>query len=341
VAKQNDGDGFLNLGYMYGNGLGVEKDASKAFELYMRAAKLGVVNAMLNVALDYANGRGVEEDLDKANQWYLKAAEAGNERAMFNLGCNYEYGHGVAKNWDKAQKWYEKAAEKGNKDAEFRMKFSHLILKECESPVKDDAVVVFRRISGTVLDHKRNSETHVSSYGGGGYVGRYGGHVAAAQVESHVTTTDDFWVEDEYGNETHVSFINRDIILRAGQKVTIISMFFGEESDGEYKLLVNHSDGNVHRFKSISLDKKVEGMLEPAGIRKLNPIVAALFAGCIFVLFEFQLQQILFPIVLVGMLTALVWMLALRSNFSESKRTVSSRIISHLTSIEAWVKSSG
>jgi len=251
AAEQNYSDALLSLGWMYDMGRGVEKDPSKGHDLYIQSAELGNSTAMNNVGLNYENGRsGVEKDLVKANEWYLKAAEAGNERAMFNLGSSYEYGTGFTKNWEEAKKWYLKAAEKGNKEADFRAQFRMFNMYDCGDYEKKVRHIKFYRTYGTVLEHKRSSETHVSSSGGGGYVGKYGGHVEAAQIHSKVITTDDIWIETGNGNEEKISLTNYDVALRSGQKISIFHAILEGEKNGPYMCLVNHSDGQTHWLKS-------------------------------------------------------------------------------------------
>jgi hypothetical protein len=49
--------------------------------------------------------------------------------------------------------------------------------------------LTFSCITGVVQGgQEKRSETHVSSSGGGGYVGKHGGHVGAPEVRSTVTT---------------------------------------------------------------------------------------------------------------------------------------------------------
>lgn len=45
--------------------------------------------AAYNLGLMYTNGQGVEKDYAKAAGWYAKAADHGDQRAQFNLGLLY------------------------------------------------------------------------------------------------------------------------------------------------------------------------------------------------------------------------------------------------------------
>ncbi|RHZ79915.1 hypothetical protein Glove_140g68 [Diversispora epigaea] len=101
------------VAYCYDNGLGVEKNEEKAFELYLKSAEKGNIPAQSNVGLCYEYGTGITKDEVKGFQWNLKSALAGNINAMFNVGCSYDNGIGVCKDEKEAFKWYLEAAEKG------------------------------------------------------------------------------------------------------------------------------------------------------------------------------------------------------------------------------------
>lgn len=57
--------------------------------------------------------------------------------------------------------------------------------------------IVVHVFQGEYQDGTVYSETRVSSSGGGGYVGKHGGHVAAPTVTSHVTHHREFFLQDE------------------------------------------------------------------------------------------------------------------------------------------------
>ena len=77
-----------HLGVQYQLGQrGLEKDITRAVELYERAAELGGEKAHYNNGTLYAVGKEVEKDTDKAFRHYEEAAMSGNPHARFNLGC--------------------------------------------------------------------------------------------------------------------------------------------------------------------------------------------------------------------------------------------------------------
>ncbi|RHZ73612.1 hypothetical protein Glove_230g48 [Diversispora epigaea] len=111
-------EGFVvalnSMAYCYNNGFGVEKNLEKMFELYLKAAEKGNLVAQLNVGTCYKDGMGIMKDNTKVFQWHMKSARAGNIDAMCNVGYNYENGVGVSKDIKEAFKWYLKAADKGH-----------------------------------------------------------------------------------------------------------------------------------------------------------------------------------------------------------------------------------
>ena len=70
------------LGECYENGYGVERDITKAVELYTSAHERGNAAATCSLGLCYELGRGVEEDKGRAAQLYRQAANHGNARAQ-------------------------------------------------------------------------------------------------------------------------------------------------------------------------------------------------------------------------------------------------------------------
>ena len=91
VAAQNQNhDAELIVGQMYYYGIVVEKDYSKAFYWYKRAADHGNTVAFNMLGVMYASGRGVERNIERALFWYKKAADKGFISAIYNVGLSYE-----------------------------------------------------------------------------------------------------------------------------------------------------------------------------------------------------------------------------------------------------------
>lgn len=79
--------GMCNLGVLYSNGLGVKKDAYKAFIWFMKAAEGKNISAFAKVGNAYTFGEGVEQSYDQAAEWYRKGAQAGDAESLNNLGA--------------------------------------------------------------------------------------------------------------------------------------------------------------------------------------------------------------------------------------------------------------
>lgn len=101
--------------------------------------------------------------------------------------------------------------------------------------------VEFSEVTGEVLGQNKYSETHVSSSGGGGYVGQHGGHVSAPQVRSTAITNHEFWIKTDDGAEKSVQLSGCDIPLREGHKITLITAGLKGKKSSYHSILVNHN----------------------------------------------------------------------------------------------------
>ncbi|NPS34834.1 tetratricopeptide repeat protein, partial [Helicobacter pylori] len=80
----NDGLGCSNLGSLYYNGEGVEKDLTKVAQFSSKACDLN--NGDGCVGLGFLYGRGKGKNSKKAAQFYSKACDLNNGRGCNNLG---------------------------------------------------------------------------------------------------------------------------------------------------------------------------------------------------------------------------------------------------------------
>ena len=106
-----------NIGLMFYEGNGVEQDYARAMEWFKKAAELGYPEAMYNIGWMFYKGNGVEQDYARAMEWFKKAAELGYPAAMYNIGWMFEKGNGVGQDYARAMEWYKKAAELGLPEA--------------------------------------------------------------------------------------------------------------------------------------------------------------------------------------------------------------------------------
>ena len=77
------------------------------------ASEVDYPEALHNLGVLYCEGRGVERDMDKAVEMWYRAAEKGYELSQLNLGIMYL----SEENTEEAVKWLKKASEKGNDEA--------------------------------------------------------------------------------------------------------------------------------------------------------------------------------------------------------------------------------
>ena len=105
---------LFNLGILYENGQGVEKDLEKAREWYSKAASLDHAGSQLAVCdFFFRDGK-----LDEALIWCKLAAEQGVARAQAKVGDMYLRGEGAARDRDEAVSWYVRAGGNGHVGAQ-------------------------------------------------------------------------------------------------------------------------------------------------------------------------------------------------------------------------------
>ena len=75
----------FNMGWMHENGTGVEKDAAKAVDWYIKASFSGHIEAPNFLAILYDTGNGVKEDKIAAYAWWTIGAKRGDEAPRNNL----------------------------------------------------------------------------------------------------------------------------------------------------------------------------------------------------------------------------------------------------------------
>lgn len=119
LAKKDDAKAQYNVGLIYANGKGVQKDLAKAKKWYEKAAKQGNGPAQYNLAqLYHAEGESDDHGYEKAKYWYEKAVESGIMQAYNNLAALYIEGKGVKQDQQKAFELFQKAASMGDHSAQ-------------------------------------------------------------------------------------------------------------------------------------------------------------------------------------------------------------------------------
>lgn len=106
-----------NLGKLYLEGEGVEKDTEKGVDLIIKGAEYGCIGAINDLAYKYRYGIDVEQNTEEALKWYKKGVEDGDSDSMCSLASMYYEGTLVSRDVDKAIYYYKLAAEKGDSNA--------------------------------------------------------------------------------------------------------------------------------------------------------------------------------------------------------------------------------
>jgi TPR repeat protein len=139
AAESGDPQAQNNLGAMFQDAVGVERNFNEAMKWYQMSAKAGNVHAEKNIGDLYMDmevpamcrdretgsvslGCFWVRDPDdpkeiEALKWYLRAAEKGHPGAMTNLGRMFALGYGAKKNCAAARQWFKRAASAGNQAA--------------------------------------------------------------------------------------------------------------------------------------------------------------------------------------------------------------------------------
>ncbi len=147
AAKQNYPDAQFELALIYSEGGVVKQDLKKAFDLTYKAAIKGLANAQFNLAVMYENGQGVKQDDFKASRWYQKAANKNNALAQYNLALLYSKGKGVEKSIEKSYIWNILAMRNGYKDAEKSLMIDERSLSELKiSNAQEEANKIYWKI---------------------------------------------------------------------------------------------------------------------------------------------------------------------------------------------------
>ena len=105
-----------------------------ALEWLTEAAEAGLVHAQYELGKIYRDGRGVEKDALLAAAWLTRAAEQGSDAASYALGALLlTGGEGLAKDILSALNWLRRSAEDGNQYAQYRLG-GRLLLRGEDAP---------------------------------------------------------------------------------------------------------------------------------------------------------------------------------------------------------------
>ena len=138
AEKKDDADAMCDLGWWHAEGMhGCEKDETKAFEWYEKAARRGNEVAMGEAGHRLVDGVGTAKNVRYGVALTLGAAEFGYEVACYNAGVYYHDGTPLLKkNPNMAKHWLEKAV-KLYKDAIGESRLSEDMVKDAERRIAE------------------------------------------------------------------------------------------------------------------------------------------------------------------------------------------------------------
>lgn len=112
-AREYDHAGaYTALGYMYMNGLGVDKDVEKAREYFEQATLLGDNEAYVGWGRSYLLEENVTpEDACVAYNYIREGSEAGCVDGLYYMGYMYQQGWYMKQDYELARSFYERAAK--------------------------------------------------------------------------------------------------------------------------------------------------------------------------------------------------------------------------------------
>lgn len=116
LASKNDPNAQYQMGFNLFHGVnGWRQSVHRGVAWLNKSADQGNVNALHLLGTTYAYGyEGIKIDKKKAYEYYLRAAKLGFGPSQNNLGWAYYKGHGVKKNLYEAIYWVTKATERGD-----------------------------------------------------------------------------------------------------------------------------------------------------------------------------------------------------------------------------------
>lgn len=118
IQKRDAGDPRALFSYTsrqeYGLGVELERNQSRLYQDYLKAAELGSLNAVTEVADRLYFGIGVSQNCEAALEWLRLAEQAERGEALFRLGFMHDTGTCVRKSEDLAILYYVRSSNTGN-----------------------------------------------------------------------------------------------------------------------------------------------------------------------------------------------------------------------------------
>jgi len=144
AAKNNHSLSQYAVGRFLYFGTGITKNDYEAAQWLTKAAEADNSSAQHLLGYMYGVGQGVEKNEKQTIELYRKSAKLGNQLSMYNLGNRYMGGRGVAKDLKKAAMWLERAAKAGSIDSLSGLGWMHRYGKGGKKKSIREAVRLYR-----------------------------------------------------------------------------------------------------------------------------------------------------------------------------------------------------
>lgn len=117
-ALQGNAKGQVELGMIFADGWGVQRDETEAFKWFKLAAEQGDPNGQSWLGRMYFEGRGIDGNMQDAAKWFKKAADQNDKWGQYWWGYMLHNGIGVTKSDIEAVKYLKQATNTYNKPAQ-------------------------------------------------------------------------------------------------------------------------------------------------------------------------------------------------------------------------------
>ena len=157
AVQRSHPEALTILADIYLRGISVDKESTRALELYKRAADLGNVYAHRQLGLMYSTGKFIPPDYDLSYDHFQKAANQGDPVAHYHLGVRSYANH----LFPTALFHFQSAANKGFAEAQYHLGCMYLSSPDNQE-AKNKAMYWFREAAGN--GHKKAHEYVKASY---------------------------------------------------------------------------------------------------------------------------------------------------------------------------------
>lgn len=249
AADNGEPEAIWNLGWLYLDGIGREKNPKKALFYFEKAAELGVTIAMIDLAALYAKGIGVSIDHNRAISLIQQAAELGDDDAHFRLAIMYKEGQGLPKDIKKSMFHFNQAMENGNKEALFEVGKMY---------VEGEGVNKNLKIGLNFLD-KAGEHGHDLAYGYVGFMyatGTEGIKVDRERAREYLRKA------ARLGNKDAMEMVafNYEPVLELGEIIVSRGLIESTDENGRKTIITLHSAGMWGQVPPKEWDKNDENL---------------------------------------------------------------------------------